>query len=70
MIKFEKQTSDNKDVWYEVLDDGFKIYIEQTIRPVIHQYEHIYQTRPKHMKKMLRRCVNSYVLQATQKNDL
>ena len=39
MIKFEKQTSDNKDVWYEILDDGFKIYIEQTIRPVIHQYE-------------------------------
>lgn len=39
MIKFEKQTSDNKDVWYDILDDGFKIYIEQTIRPVIHQYE-------------------------------
>ena len=39
MIKFEKQTSDNKDVWYDILDDGFKIYIGQTIRPVIHQYE-------------------------------
>ena len=70
MIKFEKQTSDNKDVWYDILDDGFKIYIEQTIRRVIHQYEPYIPDPTKSYEETLRRCVNSYALQAMQKNDL
>ena len=39
MIKFEKKSRDNKDIYYEILDDGFKIYVGQTVRPSIHQYE-------------------------------
>ena len=39
MIKYNKQTHDNRDVYYDILDDGFKIYIGQTIRPTFHQYE-------------------------------
>ena len=39
MIKFNKQTDDGKDVFYDILDDGFKIYIGQTSTPTIHQYE-------------------------------
>ena len=36
---YEKKTADNKDIFYEILDDGFKIYIAQQVRPTIHQYE-------------------------------
>lgn len=39
MIQYEKQTVDNKDIFYEILDDGYKIYIGQQSRPSIHQYE-------------------------------
>lgn len=38
MVKYEKQY-ENKDVYYEILEDGFKIYVGQTNRPSIHQYE-------------------------------
>ena len=39
MTKYEKQTTDNKDIFYELLNDGYKIYIGQQARPCIHQYE-------------------------------
>ena len=39
MIKYDKQTHDKLDVYYDILDDGFKIYIGQTVRPTFHQYE-------------------------------
>lgn len=39
MIKYNKQTHDNRDVYYDILDDGFKIYIGQSVRPTFHQYE-------------------------------
>ena len=38
MTEFHK-TYDGKKVYYDILDDGFKIYVGQTIRPSIHQYE-------------------------------
>ena len=39
MIKFGKLTPQGKEVYYDILTDGFKIYVGQTIRPSIHQYE-------------------------------
>ena len=38
MTEFHK-TYDGKKVYYDILDNGFKIYVGQTIRPSIHQYE-------------------------------
>lgn len=39
ITKYEKQTRDDRDIFYEILDDGFKIYIGQQVRATIHQYE-------------------------------
>ena len=39
MKQFEKQTVDGRDIFYEILDDGYKVYIGQQVRPSIHQYE-------------------------------
>lgn len=38
MVAYNELYNDKK-VYYEILDDGFKIYIGQTNRPSIHQYE-------------------------------
>lgn len=39
MIEFSKKTPDNKSIYYEILENGYKIYINNTIRPSIYQYE-------------------------------
>lgn len=39
LIKYTKQTFDNQDVWYEILDDGFQIYIGTDKYPQIVQQE-------------------------------
>ena len=38
MVTFDK-LYENKSVYYEILEDGFKIYIGQTTYPSIHQFE-------------------------------
>lgn len=37
LIKYAKQTFDNQDIWYEILDDGFQIYIGTDKYPQIVQ---------------------------------
>lgn len=39
ITKYQKLSTYGKDVYYEILDDGFKIYVGQYVRPSIHQYE-------------------------------
>ncbi len=39
MIKYEKQTTTGADMYYEILDNGFHIYIGSTVRPMIVQEE-------------------------------
>lgn len=39
MTKYDKLSRRNQSIYYEVLEDGFKIYIGQTIHADIHQYE-------------------------------
>lgn len=39
MIQFEKKMPNGNAIFYEILDDGYKIYIGQTVKPSIHQYE-------------------------------
>ena len=38
MVTYDKLYN-NKNVYYEILEDGFKIYIGQTVNASIHQYE-------------------------------
>lgn len=38
MVKYET-LCDGKPLYYDILDDGFKIYVGQTDRASIHQYE-------------------------------
>lgn len=39
MVKYDKLNANNQSIYYEILEDGFKIYIGQTVQPSIHQYE-------------------------------
>lgn len=39
MVQFSKTMPNGKNVYYDILDDGFKIYVGQTVQPSIHQYE-------------------------------
>lgn len=40
MVKFSRKTSDGKNIYYAVNDDGFDIFIEPNLKfPLIHQYE-------------------------------
>lgn len=38
-IKYEKQTYDGRDIYYEILNNGFNIYIGTTSRQALHQPE-------------------------------
>lgn len=38
-IKYEKQTYDGRDIFYEIMENGFSIYIGNTIRPAFYQPE-------------------------------
>lgn len=38
-MQLYSKSYDGQDVYYDILDDGYKIYIGQTSRPSIHQYE-------------------------------
>lgn len=40
MIKYTKETPDNKGVYYTINEDGFDIFIEPNLKhPLLHQYE-------------------------------
>ena len=39
LIKYDKQSRNGKDIWYEILENGFNIYIAQTQRPAYVQTE-------------------------------
>ena len=39
MIKYDKQTPNKKDIYYDILENGYKIYIGQTQRALYYQYE-------------------------------
>ena len=39
MIKYDKQTPNKKDIYYDILENGYKIYIGQTKRALYYQYE-------------------------------
>lgn len=39
MVKYDKLNASNQSIYYDILEDGFKIYVGQTTQPSIHQYE-------------------------------
>lgn len=39
MTKYDKQTPNKKDIYYDILENGYKIYIGQTQRALYYQYE-------------------------------
>ena len=40
MIKYAKETPDNKGVYYMINEDGFDIFVEPNLKhPLLHQYE-------------------------------
>lgn len=39
MTKYDKRTPNKKDIYYDILENGYKIYIGQTQRALYYQYE-------------------------------
>ena len=39
MTKYDKHTPNKKDIYYDILENGYKIYIGQTKRALYYQYE-------------------------------
>lgn len=39
MTKYDKQAPNKKDIYYDILENGYKIYIGQTKRALYYQYE-------------------------------
>lgn len=39
ITKYSKLSTYGKEIYYEILENGFKIYVGQAVSPSIHQYE-------------------------------